>query len=127
MELLGSSWSLHGTISLFFDVFCFIAGSVVQLQHQGASDSAMGWSILDFSFGEQGWEERLPRALCFGSAADGDPWMVHNGPSVVFLCASFFWGRQVLFVQEIHDLGNLGSSPLTLMAVLTQSHPKYPN
>ena len=48
-------------------------------------------------------------------------------PSVVFLCASFSWGRQVLFEQKIHDLGNRGSFPLTLMAVLIQSHPKYPN
>jgi hypothetical protein len=86
----------------------------------------MGWSILDFSFGEQGWEERPPCALFFGSAA-GDPWMVHDSPSVVFLCASFSWGRQVLFEQKIHDLGNRGSFPLTLMAVLIQSHPKYPN
>ena len=32
MVLLGITWSLHGTILQFFDVFCFIAGSVCNIK-----------------------------------------------------------------------------------------------
>ena len=58
LVLLGTTLSLWQTMaqycSFYLVIYRFITGSVVQLQRQGASHSAMGWSILDFPFGEQG-------------------------------------------------------------------------